>query len=321
MKTVIFVILLINFYSAANADEKIINCPIEQSTTSGLYGCYLDTEIYDDLTLNIVVDYGTTGKTNLDVSFVVLNNVYTEISVFPRIIFTKFPNLKYFIFNGAKCKTIGLITFEAAKKLENLTISSNELTILKKNTFYGASTLKQIILEKNKIATIESGAFAGMSQVLHLNLRYNRLATLNASTFTGLTNLKQLHFGNNYIKSINAAAFTGLSKLEDLNFSYNPLTYLNPTTFNPLVNLIIVRALFNKLRLLPGGLFAKNPNLNWINLKGNQLQVISYTLFDNLVLNYLGLNENICINKFWSGDTSYVVPLTDVKTLIEECVL
>jgi hypothetical protein len=323
MKTVIliFCFTILNLYSVNAATSKIIECYVEK-LDSGKLGCFLDTTTVENLRLSVMVYYGTTGATLKDIWWIVLNGVTTNIYVFPKFFFTAFTNLAYLKLNGIKMNKTDIGAFTNAKKLENLTLGSNEFTSLTKNMFSGASVLKELILDSNKIATIEPGAFNGLGALLHLSIRYNKITSLEANTFAGLTNLKILYLLSNLLTNMDVKAFVGLSKLEHLNFGYNPMTSLRQYVFDPLVSLKLIRAYWNKLKSFPVGLFAKTPKLNWINFASNLIQIIPNNLFDNLVLNYLGLDGNVCVDKYWAGfDTSYVVPLAEIKAKIANCSL
>ena len=116
--------------------------------------------------------------------------------------------------------------------------------------------------------------------------------------------ITKLQLQDKQLVEINAEMFEGMDNLEILWLFRNKLTSVPLNTFIKLTKLKEIYLSDNQIEELPNGLFKNNVNLVEIYLYSNKLKFIGSTLFDGLTkLNLVNLNENVCINKDYSGST------------------
>ena len=120
-------------------------------------------------------------------------------------------------------------SFNGLSNLKTLYLFGNAFAKLTSNMFIGLDSLQELILTSNQISSIEARSFNGLSNLEKLWLDSNNLAiicvlTSNRSMFIGLDSLQELTLASNQISSIEARSFNGLSNLEKLSLSSNQIS-------------------------------------------------------------------------------------------------
>ncbi|XP_014865872.1 PREDICTED: relaxin receptor 2 [Poecilia mexicana] len=134
-------------------------------------------------------------------------------------------------------------------------------------------------LRSNKIQILDDFVFSEYSALERLFLQNNSLQFISKHAFSGLYSLKKLFLSNNLISSLSPGVFKDLSQLEWLMLDHNPLSSLTHETFFGLRSLVFLSMVHTSLQQLPHPSFCQHmPALDWLDLEGNQIQTLNYSI-------------------------------------------
>uniref|UniRef100_A0A3B5QTS0 Relaxin family peptide receptor 2a n=1 Tax=Xiphophorus maculatus TaxID=8083 RepID=A0A3B5QTS0_XIPMA len=126
--------------------------------------------------------------------------------------------------------------------------------------------------------------------VTWLSLRSNKIQILPDFVFSEYSALERLFrlsvfptplrfLSNNLISSLSPGVFKDLSRLEWLMLDHNPLSSLTHETFFGLRSLVFLSMVHTSLQQLPHPSFCQHmPALDWLDLEGNQIQTLNYSI-------------------------------------------
>ncbi|KAE8573499.1 toll-like receptor 6 [Halyomorpha halys] len=194
---------------------------------------------------------------------------------------------------------ISMVTDRALAGLRHLThfdLSNNKIVALPPELFREcADSIKEIYLRNNSISVLSPGLFANLNQLIALDLSRNQLtsAWINSGTFSGLIRLVLLNLSYNKISKLDPSFFHDLYTLQILNLEHNSIEAILPDTFTPMNNLHTLVLSHNKISYLDAyalnGLYV----LSLLSLDSNQLENIHAEAFKNCTsLQDLNLNGN-----------------------------
>lgn len=129
-------------------------------------------------------------------------------------------------------------------------LTSNKITIIRRNTFARLYSLEKLDVSFNQIHTIENGAFDDLSKLTHLSLNENRIKILNENLFNQLVSLKEIELGNNDFEYIGSSLYR-LNSVETIRLNHNNISDIDLTQFAKLPHLktlILLRASENLTR-------------------------------------------------------------------------
>lgn len=138
--------------------------------------------------------------------------------------------------------------------LTSLDLTGNKIVTLASKSFPGtnvSTSLTSVNISNNEITKIESSALSPLSSLELLDLSFNLLTKLERNQFRGLKKLKTLDLSNNQFISFDRSDFTELLTLTSLNISNN-----------------------GNLTKLPQSIFARNAQLQVIDLSGNSFKEV-----------------------------------------------
>uniref|UniRef100_A0A8C6WGU0 LRRCT domain-containing protein n=1 Tax=Neogobius melanostomus TaxID=47308 RepID=A0A8C6WGU0_9GOBI len=124
------------------------------------------------------------------------------------------------------------IPSDVPKSAKYLSVSVNNIQLIRQSDFSGLTELQMLDLSVNQISLIEDAAFSHLSSLTELNLDNNRLTNLTDHMFTGLSNLTVLGLEYNKISHISELAFVPLTKLQELSLRDNLLSKQVPFPLN-----------------------------------------------------------------------------------------
>ncbi|XP_076446400.1 uncharacterized protein LOC143283894 [Babylonia areolata] len=209
-------------------------------------------------------------------------------------------------------------TFLYLHRLKVLDLSHNRLQYLPTDAFLGLTSVHTILLCNNYLTDI-MGAFHGLQQLSALDLSYNRLDALENDTFADLQQLSSLQLSFNNISNISPTVFTfsavlkrldlqgnsleqlqgglfdNLSSLQHLDLSQMPyLQWISCDALESVVSLRFLNVSHNpQLSFLPPQLLAHLPQLSVLDLRSNNLSLLSHLTFHtNPRLSHLYLAHN-----------------------------
>lgn len=190
-------------------------------------------------------------------------------------------------------------TFANLSSLKEIDLSKNKLTKINRNTFTGLVALEKLDLSVNMIGAVENYAFTDLKALTDLNLSRNNLKVLGDHMFDGLNNLLGLIIRSNQIESI-GDSLQPLTSIAILSLDENSIKDVDWIKLTKLPNLLLLElsnqktglnleghditsALLSKSKLMNIHLAHNNitnvsslevlrvfPNLNFVNLRGNQ---------------------------------------------------
>ncbi|CAL8268247.1 unnamed protein product [Merluccius merluccius] len=210
--------------------------------------------------------------------------------------------------------------------LVNLSLSSNSLTKISKDTFRGSLALRKVSLHNNVILEIEDGAFNVLLDLIELDLSKN---SINCITDFDLSELEILNLSRNSLEAFQTTDSEFLEyKLVTLDLSQNKIHYfpLVPRR-NKLAYLDISRNQLQGVNTTGAaeemGNFreqslARSPAgqappghqdfscLKYLDLSYNQIQTIPQSFFHSMVkLEHLNISNN-CIGSFLVEEESHL---------------
>lgn len=197
-----------------------------------------------------------------------------EIVNLKKFAFSSFFLLKLLNLRGNKIDYLEPKCFTGLKRLLQLDLSSNFLTILTDNIFSDLVNLDILNLNKNQIFHIQPYAFAGLMNVKYLYLNSNDLKKLGDRMFKQLTNLKVLYIQHNGIVEIHQNAFQNLRNLNYLYLNNNSISFLVQYNFKPLTSLIDLQLRSNNLKEIQVSSFNGLKNLRFLYLGDNQISIV-----------------------------------------------
>ncbi|KAJ0061605.1 hypothetical protein NL108_005722 [Boleophthalmus pectinirostris] len=134
-------------------------------------------------------------------------------------------------------------------------------------------------LRSNKIKKLSDYVFSEYSALERLFLQNNSLQLISKNAFSGLYSLKRLFLSENLISSLSPGVFKDLHQLEWLILDHNPVTSLSSDTFFGLQSLLYLSMVDMSLKQLPHPSFCQHmPSLDWLDLEGNQIQTLNYSI-------------------------------------------
>ena len=160
-----------------------------------------------------------------------------------------------------------------------------------------------------------------------------------AEAFAHLKNLEELHMSDNLFSLLSFLQTEGLSNLKELHLAGNQLSRIEGNPFQFLRNLHVLNLEKNKLRefdfsVVPNGLETLNLHKNYIStlaptlekinllyldLSGNNIEVIPNGMFSNLnKLNFINLSNNMLKSLDFYSSLPTTLRKLDVRTNLME---
>ncbi|KAL7390658.1 hypothetical protein ABVT39_025247 [Epinephelus coioides] len=134
-------------------------------------------------------------------------------------------------------------------------------------------------LKSNEIQVLSDFVFSEYSSLQRLFLQNNSLQIISKHAFRGLHSLKRLFLSDNLISSLSPGVFRDLHQLEWLVLDHNPLSSLSQDTFIGLQSLMYLSMVGTSLQQLPHPSFCQHmPALDWLDLEGNQIETLNYSI-------------------------------------------
>ncbi|KAI5640653.1 leucine rich repeat domain-containing protein [Phthorimaea operculella] len=215
------------------------------------------------------------------------------------------PSIQRLIIRNNKIKTIDS-SMQFYAELQHLDLSQNHLVNIPAKSFAYQRKLQELHLNKNKISLVTNTTFQGLNSLTVLNLKRNFLEELKDGTFSTLPRLEELNLGQNRLQRIEPKAFAGLSALRILYLDDNQLSSIPTASFSLLGSLAELHIGLNGFTNLPDDAFAGLNRLAVLDLNGAGLSNIS----DNAFRGLPGLRS---LNLF--GNPLGFVPTQQLSTL------
>ncbi|XP_022199062.2 toll-like receptor 6 [Nilaparvata lugens] len=263
----------------------------------------------DDIPEEEVQNKPTTSPCTMDIQ--VLDTSWNHFVLIPMNGFSALRRLRELYIHDNEISMITDRALAGLKNLQILNLSNNKVVALPPELFREcADVVKEIYLQNNSISVLSPGLFSNLNQLLALDLSRNQLtsAWINNGTFSGLIRLVLLNLSHNRISKLDPTLFHDLYTLQILNLEHNSLETIPPDTFTPMNNLHTLVLSYNKIAYLDAyalnGLYV----LSTLSLDNNEVADIHKDAFQNCTgLLDLNLNGNQL--------TSVPIALKDMRLL------
>ena len=212
-------------------------------------------------------------------------------------------------FNCIDANAFSGLTSDRYDNVEILHLRNNQLTNIDTNAFSELTSLQILDLRDNQLTNIDTNAFSELTSLQILDLRDNQLTSIDANVFTGLTSLETLYLDegtciigdidpNVNLLSVNWTGSSGRPEVKKKNeFTCPPncitQVYINKTYDSGTEDIF----LSDNFNCIDANAFSRVPNLQTLNLSGNQLTSIDTNAFLGLTsLRTLDLRDNQLTN-------------------------
>ena len=129
-----------------------------------------------------------------------------------------------------------------------------------------------------------------------------------------LFNLTALYMDYTQLIEIKATDFLGMQDLEEISFFNDKFSSVPLDVFTTLTNLRFIYLSGNQIEELPNGIFKNNLELEEIYLNHNRIKYLGTEIFNDLKkLNWVDLERNICVDKYYIGATQIHQLKEDIK--------
>lgn len=194
----------------------------------------------------------------------------------------------------SKCNIIDIEpqSFEGLVALENLDLSSNQLTSLKAGIFDNLAAVKYLNLSNNVIGEMAPQMFNQMTALDNIDLSNNQLIFIDGNVFEANVNLQAVKLSYNLFNGLPSEIFANTKNLGSVDLSHNDMSNLPDFIFEGLTALSHINLAYCNLVTLPTSIPAANA-LTQLYLSGNSFTTISDNYFNDLgLLNVLDLSKN-----------------------------
>ena len=172
-------------------------------------------------------------------------------------------------------------------------------------------SISHLHLDSNEISELPKNFFKNSSGITVLDLSNNRLRGSIPEAVNSLVNLQSFDIGHNYLDSlsnlqlralwrfqasgnrlgnVSADQLRGLPVLQVVDFSSNRISVIEKNAFAENEPLQAIRLDDNQLTSV-ANLFTHLPNLNWLNVSANKIEVFDYAMVPK-TLTWLDLHQN-----------------------------
>ncbi|KAK4299276.1 hypothetical protein Pmani_028450 [Petrolisthes manimaculis] len=265
-------------------------------TDNQLTNTWVNSETFTDLLRLASLDLSNNRITRLDAAT-----------------FRDLTNLQVLKLRQNMIETISDYTFSGLHRLHTLQLSENRLKVVGEKTLAGLRGLQVLQLDHNEVFSVDSHALANSSDLQELQLSHNYLqdvpklvqslsslrtldlsanhvSVLTNSSFLRLQQLSALRLAANVVESISKKVFRNLPALQVLDLANNKIHAIENGAFDNNKHLEFVR-LDNNMLTNVHGLLSDLPNLQWLNLSKNHLEIFDYAFIPR-GLRYLDLRSN-----------------------------
>uniref|UniRef100_A0A182SQG3 TIR domain-containing protein n=1 Tax=Anopheles maculatus TaxID=74869 RepID=A0A182SQG3_9DIPT len=193
------------------------------------------------------------------------------------------------ILSNNRLSTVDHYTFNGLKSLTLLSLDYNRISRIDRQALRNHSTLQELHLNGNKLLQVPDALY-DVPLLRTLDLGENHISSIDNASFRHMALLYGLRLTENNIEIIRRGTFEAMKSLHILNLSQNRLKTVEQSSFDNNTKLQAIRLDGNYLTDI-AGLFTKLPNLLWLNISDNHLEVFDYALIPT-GLQWLDIHAN-----------------------------
>ena len=170
--------------------------------------------------------------------------------------------------------SIPMRAFEAQRKLVELHLDHNKISVVDKGTFHGLSSLTVLSMRGNFLMELSPGQFGQLRLLEELNLGQNRISNIDGRAFEGLSALRVLQLDDNQLRVLPTHAFRPLAGLAELRIGLNAFSTLEDDAFRGLATLAVLDLSGAGLSNISEHALRGLPGLRSLNLADNKLTAV-----------------------------------------------
>lgn len=207
----------------------------------------------------------------------------------PENVFSSLTNLHTLILSNNRLTMIENYAFTTLHGLSVLSIDSNRISKIHHQAFKNCTALQDLHINGNRLDEVPA-ALKEIPQLKTLDLGENLIVSVENASFMTMQQMYGLRLTENNIGNISKGVFDKMTSLKILNLSRNKIHKIESGAFDGNINLQAIRLDGNYLTDI-GGLFAKLPNLVWLNISDNRLEWFDYAMIPT-GLQWLDIHAN-----------------------------
>ncbi|CAH2084648.1 unnamed protein product [Euphydryas editha] len=207
----------------------------------------------------------------------------------PENVFSSLINLHTLILSNNRLTSIESFAFMGLQVLSILSIDSNRISKIHPHALRNCTSLQDLHINGNRLDEVPI-ALKEIPQLKTLDLGENLIVSIENASFMTMQQMYGLRLTENNIGNISKGVFDKMTSLKILNLSRNKIHKIEAGAFDGNINLQAIRLDGNYLTDI-GGLFAKLPNLVWLNISDNRLEWFDYAMIPT-GLQWLDIHAN-----------------------------
>ncbi|XP_013192163.1 toll-like receptor Tollo [Amyelois transitella] len=257
---------------------------------------WINTSTFSGLKRLVYLDFSHNRVSKLEIALFrdlhnlqVLKMQENFIEHIPENVFSTLSNLHTLILSNNRLTTIESYAFTGLQVLTVLSIDSNRISKINSQALRNCSSLQDLHLNGNRLDEVPL-ALKEIPQLKTLDLGENLIVSIENASFTAMHQMYGLRLTENNIGNISKGVFDKMTSLKILNLSRNKIHKIEAGAFDNNINLQAIRLDGNYLSDI-GGLFAKLPNLVWLNISDNRLGWFDYAMIPT-GLQWLDIHAN-----------------------------
>ncbi|XP_060066278.1 insulin-like growth factor-binding protein complex acid labile subunit [Ylistrum balloti] len=163
-------------------------------------------------------------------------------------------------------------------------ISDTQIRYITRDSFRGNARMQDMTLSGNNIGILYPNIFSSLRTLRVLSLPNNNIRHLSAAAFSGMTYLSELSMSDNMIRYLPQAIFRPLGNLRKLRLNGNKLRRLPRDILSPLTNVAVLDLSRNNFTDFYDEVFDDNTAMEELLLNGNRIWTVRARWFEKLIL-------------------------------------
>lgn len=257
---------------------------------------WINTSTFFGLKRLIFLDFSHNRVSKLEIAlFRDLNNLQilkmqdNFIEHIPENVFNSLGNLHTLILSNNRLTNVESFSFIGLPGLSVLSIDSNRISKIHPHALRNCTSLQDLHINGNRLDEVPI-ALREIPQLKTLDLGENLIVSIENASFMAMQQMYGLRLTENNIGNISKGVFDKMTSLKILNLSRNKIHKIEAGAFDGNINLQAIRLDGNYLTDIDG-LFAKLPNLVWLNISDNRLKLFDYAMIPT-GLQWLDIHAN-----------------------------
>lgn len=257
---------------------------------------WINTSTFSGLKRLVFLDFSHNRVSKMEIALLrdlhslqILKMQDNFIEHIPENVFSSLVNLHTLILSNNRLTNIESYAFMGLQVLSVLSIDSNRISKIHPHALRNCTSLQDLHINGNRLDEVPI-VLKEIPQLKTLDLGENLIVSIENASFMTMQQMYGLRLTENNIGNISKGVFDKMTSLKILNLSRNKIHKIEAGSFDGNINLQAIRLDGNYLTDI-GGLFAKLPNLVWLNISDNRLEWFDYAMIPT-GLQWLDIHAN-----------------------------